>query len=130
MRRLRSKCRRPLSMARWIDLQAADQLPEGGRGFARRDGHEIALFRIRGQIHAVADSCPHAGASLASGHLDGSTLSCRAHGLRFDLISGRMCGGRLELRRYAVREHDARIQIDLADVAPADAGSDPLGDLL
>jgi 3-phenylpropionate/trans-cinnamate dioxygenase ferredoxin subunit len=112
-------------VARWIDALAADQLPEGGRWFVRREGHEIALFRVGGQVRAVADSCPHAGASLFSGRLDGTTLQCRAHGLRFDLNSGRMCGGGggLELRCYAVREHEARIEIELDDAAAAAADS-------
>ena len=108
-------------MARWIDVLAADQLAAHGRGFVRRDGHEIALFRVKGELHAIADGCPHAGASLVSGHLDGTTLACSAHGLRFDLRSGRMCGGALVLRRFPVRERDARIEIemDLDDAANA-----------
>src|SRR6478735_7319252 len=72
----------------WTDVVGEDQLAEGGRWFARRDGHEIALFRVQGTVHAIADSCPHNGASLATGELEGTTIKCRAHGLRFDIATG------------------------------------------
>ncbi|WP_286613350.1 Rieske (2Fe-2S) protein, partial [Variovorax jilinensis] len=55
---------------RWTDVLGEHELTAHGRGFVRRDGHEIALFRIDDAVHAVADSCPHAGASLARGALD------------------------------------------------------------
>jgi 3-phenylpropionate/trans-cinnamate dioxygenase ferredoxin subunit len=101
-------------MAAWIDALAADALPEGGRWLARRAGHEFALFRIGGRIYAIDDTCPHAGASLAGGKLEGTTLGCRAHGLRFDLATGCMRGGPgLAVRSYAVRERDGRIEIDI-----------------
>jgi len=42
--------------------------------------------------YALDDSCPHAGSSLAAGTLDGAIVTCRAHGLRFDVRTGRMPG--------------------------------------
>ena len=83
------------------DLLGEQQLAEGGRWFARRGKHEIALFRAEGTVHAIADSCPHNGASLATGQLEGTTMEkCRAHGLRFDITTGcpRGAGG-FALRR-------------------------------
>ena len=72
----------------WTDVLGEQQLAEGGRWFARRGEHEIALFRVQGTVHAIADSCPHNGASLATGQLEGTTIKCRAHGLRFDITTG------------------------------------------
>ncbi|MDM0068407.1 MULTISPECIES: Rieske (2Fe-2S) protein [unclassified Variovorax] len=106
----------PTSAApRWTDLLGVHELSERGRGFARRNGHEIALFLVEDTVHAIADSCPHAGASLARGALAGTTIQCPAHGLRFDLASGCIhgaCGG-LALRTYPVRVHAGRIEVDL-----------------
>ncbi|MDM0054021.1 Rieske 2Fe-2S domain-containing protein [Variovorax sp. J22R115] len=101
----------------WTDLIAEHELTERGRCFARRDGHEIALFRIEDTVHAIADSCPHAGASLARGALDGTTIRCPAHGLRFDLPSGCIhgAGGGLAVRTYPVRVHAGRVEVDLGD---------------
>ena len=98
----------------WTDVLDEQQLAEGGRWFARRSGHEIALFRIQGTVHAIADSCPHNGASLATGQLEGTTIKCRAHGLRFDVATGcpRSAAG-FALRTYPARVHDGRVEVDL-----------------
>ena len=100
--------------AQRTDVLDEHQLPEGGRWFARREGHEIALFRVQGTVHAIADSCPHNGASLATGQLEGTTIKCRAHGLRFDIATGcpRGAGG-FAVRTYRARVHDGRVEVDL-----------------
>jgi len=102
-------------MAEWIDVIAATELPDGSRRLVRKAGHEIALFCIQGNFYAIEDSCPHQGASLANGKLDGTTVACRAHGLRFDLATGCQRGQTgLRTRIFPVRLHEDRIQIDLA----------------
>lgn len=52
----------------------------------------MALFNVEGHIYAIADSCAHAGASLAAGKLDGKILTCRAHGRKFDVTTGYVGG--------------------------------------
>ncbi len=102
-------------MSEWIDAAAVEQLPEGGRWLLRRAGREIALFHVQGELYAIDDSCPHAGASLATGAIDGGFVTCRAHGLRFELASGCMRGGAgLQVRTYPVRVRQGRIEIDIA----------------
>ena len=109
-------------MGHWIDAVDAATLARGGRWLVRREGREIALFVVDGRLYAIDDSCPHAGASLATGKLDGTTVTCRAHGLRFDLATGCMRGAAgLAVRAYPVRERDGRIEVDIADAADAAA---------
>lgn len=48
----------------------------------------IAVFRVAGRLHAIRDECPHAGASLADGTLDGTIITCPRHGSQFDVTSG------------------------------------------
>jgi 3-phenylpropionate/trans-cinnamate dioxygenase ferredoxin subunit len=105
-------------MAEWIDVVADDQLTDGGRRLVRAAGQEIALFRVQGQCYALEDSCPHQGASLVVGKVEGTTVTCRAHGLRFDLATGcmRPAAG-LQARSFPVRVQDGRVQIDVAPVA-------------
>jgi nitrite reductase/ring-hydroxylating ferredoxin subunit len=61
--------------AQWSDVIGEQQLAESGRWFAHRGAHEIALFGIQGTVHAIVDSCPHNGASLVTGQLEGTTIS-------------------------------------------------------
>jgi 3-phenylpropionate/trans-cinnamate dioxygenase ferredoxin component len=104
------------AMSQWIDAMAAEEVRDGARRLLRADGHEIALFCVGERVHAIADSCPHQGASLATGKLDGGAVSCRAHGLRFDLTTGCMRGATgFGVRVYPVRIHDGQVQIDLTE---------------
>jgi 3-phenylpropionate/trans-cinnamate dioxygenase ferredoxin subunit len=77
-------------MTKFIRVAAAADIPAGARRLVFVEGKGIALFNVGGTVHALEDSCPHAGASLFSGKLDGTVLACRAHGLRFDVRTGRM----------------------------------------
>jgi nitrite reductase/ring-hydroxylating ferredoxin subunit len=101
-------------VSHWIDAAGTDELSDGGRRLLRREGREIALFRVAGRHYALDDRCPHAGASLCGGQLEGGSVRCRAHGLRFDLATGCLHGhSGFGVAAYAVREHEGRIQIDL-----------------
>lgn len=82
----------------------AERLPaRGGRSLFHHEQGIILLFDIDGELHAIDDSCPHAGASLFSGRLDGRWLQCPAHGLRFDLATGCPAGIKgFGLQRYKV----------------------------
>ena len=48
----------------------------------------LAVYRVAGQWHAVADRCPHAGAVLSAGELEGTVVTCSGHGSRFDIRTG------------------------------------------
>ena len=50
-------------------------------------GEDIVLWRDGVKVHALADRCPHRGASLAQGHVrfpGSGTISCPYHGWTFD----------------------------------------------
>jgi 3-phenylpropionate/trans-cinnamate dioxygenase ferredoxin subunit len=103
-------------MSRQIPVAYVDELPIGARKLAFVDGFSIVLFNVAGEVHAVDDSCPHSGASLAGGRLEGSLLRCPAHGLRFDVKSGCMPGtGGLCLKKFSVETHGERLVVVLED---------------
>ena len=77
-------------MASNVTVALSGELGAGDRKLVFVNGRSIVLLNIEGGLHAVDNSCPHNGASLASGRLDGNVLQCPAHGLRFDLATGWM----------------------------------------
>ena len=81
----------------WRPVAGLADLPPGSRKPVRIDGHSLLLFNVDGGLHAIADSCPHAGAWLGGGKLNGCFLRCPAHGLEFDLRTG-MCTHTRHLR--------------------------------
>ena len=89
--------------ARYLEIPPSIRPAVGQRALWRVEDRTIALFNVGGTLHAIDDSCPHAGASLLGGVLDGRVVRCRAHGLRFDLATGGMPGARgFGVRAYAI----------------------------
>jgi nitrite reductase/ring-hydroxylating ferredoxin subunit len=54
----------------------------------------LCVVRLGGEVHALADQCPHRGAPLSTGSLVGTEVVCKAHGLRFDMRTGLSADGR------------------------------------
>jgi 3-phenylpropionate/trans-cinnamate dioxygenase ferredoxin component len=99
-------------MSRQVAVASVDELAPGQRKLAFIDGRSIVIFNIAGTIHAIDNSCPHNGASLASGKLDGTVLTCPAHGLRFDLSTGCTRGEHpLCLTTFPVQEVDGKLNV-------------------
>lgn len=75
----------------------------------------IALFKVGERVFAVADRCTHGRASLSEGTVlaDGCTLQCPWHEGRFDLESGRPCGGpaRVPIKTFEVRIESGRVLV-------------------
>src|SRR5579864_2742631 len=115
-------------MSRQIPVGSADELAPGQRKLAFIDGRSIALFNIEGEYYAVENSCPHNGASLAGGQLEGRLLRCPAHGLRFDVATGCMAGkGGLNLATIPVRNVTGRLELSLDDAQPGQCHSQQCG---
>ena len=92
---------------------AAERVPApGGRALIEDQDYSLALFNIAGQLFAVDDSCPHQGASLHGGKLEGRVIQCCAHGLRFDLASGNLLNSTaLKVANYPVERVDGQVFI-------------------
>ena len=62
---------------------------ESGKGAAFDVGEKrIAVFNKHGSFYALDDTCPHAGASLAEGDLEGGNVICQWHYAEFSLETG------------------------------------------
>ncbi len=95
---------------------------DGDRVIEEIDGLEVAVFRIDGEFHALANFCPHQSAPLCEGKLVGDitgkdgwrleyddderNIACPWHGWRFDVTTG----DNLETDRYAVPTYDVEVE--------------------
>jgi 3-phenylpropionate/trans-cinnamate dioxygenase ferredoxin component len=105
-------------MSREIPVATVDELAPGQRKLAFVEGRSIVLFNVAGSLYAIENSCPHAGASLASGSLEGCVLRCPAHGLRFDLRTGCMPGVEgLNLKTFSMRAVEDKLLVRLDEPA-------------
>lgn len=53
----------------------------------------VAVYHLGGRLHAISDTCPHAGASLCEGELDGDVVTCPRHGSQFRVTDGERVRG-------------------------------------
>ncbi len=63
-------------------------LPPGGCLGVEIEGVRIAIFNMGGTYFALEDNCPHSGAPLSEGDIDGDTVFCPWHGAVFKLADG------------------------------------------
>lgn len=65
-----------------------EDIPHGEARMFVIEGAMIGVFNVAGLFLALANECPHAGASLAHGLLEGDTVRCRIHHWRFSIRDG------------------------------------------
>ena len=95
-----------------VDEVVADEL----RGFAVNGvTWPVIVTRVFGEVLAFPGVCPHDDVPLAEyGELSGRELTCRVHGYKFDVASGRCAHAPgLYLRRYRVTLVDNDVWVDL-----------------
>ena len=69
----------------WHPVYRAEDLQPGWARPLRIMSEEFTLYRGEdGVPHAVAFRCPHRGAQLSSGWVEGDCIRCRFHGWKFD----------------------------------------------
>lgn len=101
-----------------IDV-ALDVAPpaEGERVAAHANGWPVMVTVADGQLHAVANRCPHAASPLHEGRVRRGAIMCPLHGARFELATGRCIGGPYPpLKLFAVRVEAGRVIV----AVPAD----------
>ena len=68
----------------------SDELVEGSLRKVVIDTVDIMIGRKNGKLFACNDSCPHKGASLSKGHLNGENIVCYMHGYEYNVFTGRL----------------------------------------
>ncbi|HWM49690.1 MAG TPA: Rieske (2Fe-2S) protein [Xanthobacteraceae bacterium] len=106
-------------MARHV-VATVGEIAPGASKLVTVKGREISLFNVKGEYFALANKCPHEGASLCRGTLvglaesdgpgdyrvtrQGEFLKCPWHGWEFDVRTGQSwCDpGNTYVRQFAV----------------------------
>ena len=81
--------------AKWIalDLGGLPDIPEGGPTKVKAGINTLILVRTGDTIHALHETCAHAGGPLAEGTLVDGCIQCPWHGSRFRLANGHVARG-------------------------------------
>jgi nitrite reductase/ring-hydroxylating ferredoxin subunit/uncharacterized membrane protein len=100
----------------WTEVLDDSALGEGALQAAEVDGRPVVLARVRGQVHALGNTCAHRGGSLSEGELVGDCVECPLHGSRFRLTDGSVERGPSAYPQpvYDVRVQNGRIALRAA----------------
>src|SRR3954451_17805654 len=103
----------------WTEVYDDAALPEDELRAAEVSGRAVVLARVRGQVHALADTCAHRGGGLSDGELVGECVECPLHGSRFSLADGSVERGpsAYPQPRYDVRVENGRIALRAGEAA-------------
>ena len=79
-----------MSLEPFVAVARAGDVKPGQPRTVIVDGREIALFNVDGSFYAIDNACPHQGAPLAEGWLEGECVVCPMHAYVFELRTGRL----------------------------------------
>ena len=76
-------------MGRYVRVCAVSEVLPGTAKTVQVEGNPIVIFNVGGRFYGAADVCPHEGAALSAGFIEGESVTCAWHAARFHIISGR-----------------------------------------
>ena len=97
----------------FVVCAAVDLEPGAHRRLQLPNGDEVAVYNINGEFYAMDNSCPHRGAPLCEGALDGYIVECGLHGWQFDVRSGECMTVVERIRTYEVWEEGGLVKLRL-----------------
>ena len=103
----------------FVRVAKLDELSGDGPFAVTANGADLALVRTTSGWRAFAGRCPHQGALLGEGEIDGDALVCRNHRWRFALDTGRREGGPECLASFPAIERDDHVLVDVGGSAHA-----------
>jgi nitrite reductase (NADH) small subunit len=90
------------------------ELIDGAGKTVSLNGRLIAVFRVRDELFAIDDVCPHMGASLGEGEVEDGIVTCPWHAWRFRLADGAWADNpRIKIGRYPIRVVGDEVQIEM-----------------
>jgi nitrite reductase/ring-hydroxylating ferredoxin subunit len=112
-----------ISMPGFVSVCSVNEVPPGTVKAVRLENRAIAIFNLNGEFCATQDTCPHEGAPLSSGCLEGENITCFWHGATFHVLTGKTleppAGEKMGppidkgLIRYAVRVVGSDLEIEI-----------------
>lgn len=101
-------------MARWVRVASENDIPVGNSRGVSVEGKEIGLFNVAGELFAMDNVCPHRGAPLSDGRMDGARIVCPWHGWAFDVKRGGLMMDPNRCQKvFPVKREDGNVFVDV-----------------
>lgn len=99
--------------ATYLPIARLDDLIEDRPAHAEADGIDLVLVRRGPEVHVFEGRCPHRGALLADGRVEGANLICGVHGWDYRLDSGVSAYNPAErIYKFSCHVRDGQVLLD------------------
>lgn len=100
----------------WIKVAEPGAIAERSLRLVQAGDKALTLACLDGQLSAIDDRCPHFGASLSDGQIEGGVVVCPWHGREYDLRTGQCVRGSSEnINAYPVEVRADGIFVDTGE---------------
>src|SRR5580704_3491247 len=114
---MQGKGLRLMTTASLIRVANLEELHGDGPHALSAMGFDVVVVRTPAALRAFEGRCPHQGALLGEGELDGDKLVCRNHRWRFSVDSGQREGGPQCLASCPIVERERAIFVDVSGLS-------------
>jgi DMSO/TMAO reductase YedYZ heme-binding membrane subunit/nitrite reductase/ring-hydroxylating ferredoxin subunit len=107
----------------WIEVPGAEQIRESRAVvICQRDRERIAVYKHKGQLHAVSNVCAHQGGPLGEGRIIDGCITCPWHGYQYRPEDGCAPPPFTEkLPTYRLRVESGKAMLQLEPLPPGTA---------
>jgi nitrite reductase (NADH) small subunit len=105
-------------MSEFVNLCRVSDIPVGEAKMVFVNEQVFGIFNVSGTFYALDNACPHAGASLSHGIIEGDVVRCRIHHWRFSIRNGTYMDETkpsCNVRTYPIRVVGDQVQIELSN---------------
>ncbi len=104
-------------MDEFIRAASLAEIPTDGMLPVRVDKEDVVLYRVKDQVFASRDFCPHAGYPLSKSHFRGKYVKCSLHSWEFDVTNGEYTGNpTMKMRCYPVKIEGDEVWVSLTPI--------------
>ena len=81
------------AVSEYVKVATSKEIPEGKMKNVLVGGQQVLLANVKGNFHAIGNTCTHVGGPLHEGILEDSVVQCPWHGSQFDVTTGHVKRG-------------------------------------
>lgn len=103
----------------YIRVASLAEIPADGMLPVRVDKEDVVLYKVKDQVFASRDFCPHAGYPLSKSFFRGKYVRCSLHSWEFDVTNGEYTHNpRIRMRCYPVKVEGDDVYVMLVPLMP------------